>query len=675
MRALENSKTQLIDCRPLIDYLGLTPDSKVSGHVDGSISVPVSDLLDSESSLLLPQDKLIEALELAGVDFTADVIVLGANVLDAALVATALVLAGHTAVSLSSGCLDEEFVSQLPDSLKTSIYDPTELLFQTEEGTFDLSPSASTLCAEEIEAAKVIEREYDEQLRKPDDSTDSDEEDVEASTPSDEVVWVNSTGHRYFDMPRPVDKSLFIATSLDIYRVVSFVLAPFGFPAELSERLSLADIKTRTSSLFQDVIEVCSDLVYHQRGLNEGVMAMSVHKWVEQKRDKECSNQVRAINELLDSLYEPRLVGRNAARDIFRSMIVQHELPTKWLVQSYFDSFEHDVDYSICVPLEVEKNLSADSSTQSAEQLVYRAVHYKRKQEYDHAQASITAAVGREFADETIRAVALNLHASFLYVVGDVHAAVDAISEAIELNPSSVNALVKKGGFLSEVGDMESAQACFDAALELDPNEADVYLHMGQKELLEGKFYEAVQCLRRSISRSEALPVTHVSYGMALYKSGSSYQAVDVFEEAARVFPNSPEVHLFYGEVLADQGDYAGAMKHFLRSFELSPLCPLPFLNAGRVYVSTNDPLRAIAHFEQALAIDPRCSSAHLDIAQVLFAQGRTTEAFEHFDLAARCCRFLPEVEEVCAAKEMARMQERVTDILGVDLRHIMRSK
>ncbi|KAJ0399798.1 hypothetical protein P43SY_002943 [Pythium insidiosum] len=370
-----------------------------------------------------------------------------------------------------------------------------------------------------------------------------------------------------------------------------------------------------------------------------------------------------------------RLVGRNAARDIFRSMIVQHELPTKWLVQSYFDSFEHDVDYSICVPLEVEKNLSADSSTQSAEQLVYRAVHYKRKQEYDHAQASITAAVGREFADETIRAVALNLHASFLYVVGDVHAAVDAISEAIELNPSSVNALVKKGGFLSEVGDMESAQACFDAALELDPNEADVYLHMGQKELLEGKFYEAVQCLRRSISRSEALPVTHVSYGMALYKSGSSYQAVDVFEEAARAFPNSPEVHLFYGEVLADQGDYAGAMKHFLRSFELSPLCPLPFLNAGRVYVSTNDPLRAIAHFEQALAIDPRCSSAHLDIAQVLFAQGRTTEAFEHFDLAARCCRFLPEVEEVCAAKEMARMQERVTDILGVDLRHIMRSK
>ncbi|GLD94877.1 hypothetical protein PINS_up003502 [Pythium insidiosum] len=304
LQTLATSDAQLIDCRPLVDYLGLTPDAKISGHIDGSISVPASNLLDDDASAFLPQEQLIDYLELAGVDFMADAVVLGGTATDAAIVATGLLLAGHSAVSLCIGSLDEAFVSQLPESLKTSIYDPSELLFQTDEGSFDLSPNAPIVSDNEIEAGKEIEREYEEELRQPHDSTYDDDENADAANPLDEIVWVSSEGHRYFDMPRPIDKPLFLATSEDIFRVVSFVLAPFGFPSDVSERLTLADVKTRTSSLFQDVIEVCSDLVYHERGLNEGVMAMSVHKWVEQKRDKECSNQVRAINELVDSLYE-----------------------------------------------------------------------------------------------------------------------------------------------------------------------------------------------------------------------------------------------------------------------------------------------------------------------------------------------------------------------------------
>ncbi|KAL4169721.1 hypothetical protein KRP22_010638 [Phytophthora ramorum] len=374
-----------------------------------------------------------------------------------------------------------------------------------------------------------------------------------------------------------------------------------------------------------------------------------------------------------------RLVGRQVAKALFAGMEKVHELPSSWLVNSYFESFEHDADYAARVPFDIAKKEDVEQADLDAITLLHRAIHYKRTKNYGDAQRDIWTLVAKDMEAEGLtvedRALALNLHASLLYVAGDVHTAVEVISKSLALQPTLVNSLVKKGGFLAEIGETDEATSCFSEAMELDPNEADVHLHLGQMELLDGNYYKASQCLRRCISRSDALPVTHVSYGMALYKSGSTYQAKDVFEEASKKFPESAEVHLFHGEVLADQGNYADAMRHFLTAWELSPECPLPFLNAGRVYVGTNDPMRAIAHFKQALEVDPRCSSAHLDIAQVLFAQGRTSEAFEHFEVAASCCRFLPEVEEVCACQEMAKMQLKVTEILGVELRHIMRSK
>lgn len=958
---------QIVDCRALDEFLGLDAAAQVAGHFDGAWNLPFDSLFalgGTDDAALLPLEELHGVLvKDAGIDLETPVAVISSNASEAALVATCLFLAGHDTVSLCLTVLNEELIAAVSKEFTSGIFHHDQLLYPSESGAFDLSPLSENAEAEAIDeaAVKEVDEAYTEHINgKGEVQSAKNTKDEKEETPKEEIVWVKD-GKRFFDMPAPITKEVFLDASLAIYRVVSFVLAPYGFPAALHDSLSLSEVKSQFGSLFQDVIEVCSDLVYSLKGLNEGAMAMSVHKWVEEKRDKDCSARVKEINEIWETLYEvprvvevpnlsdervldvakklkesleaaihkraawafekwdsksnedggaepleeaqrkvsagwqymypgvvyalgfipqepavdhkklstlqiksliqavaeatwevvgsenlnqiefqalcdtmqleedrsvveeiahaaeqslyvvkhfltrsvpkddeyansmaavrnaveegnrkfrsgrhqvaltayskafehlplfhkdlekamvgrancfikmdqlglacaeaeialklnpfsadaytclgsieekllhpeqamqhfvtsfildgsrspehaeaidrvSRLVGRDVAKDVFNKMVMVHELPSSWLTKSYFDSFEHDADNGAKVPFDIEKKIDVPHAELDAVTLLYRAIQHKRTRNFRQAQRDISAVIEMEL-DANLKALALNFHASFLYVAGDVNAALDAISKSLELNPSLVNSLVKKGGFLSELGEINEAALCFDEAMELDPNDADVHLHMGQMELLDGNYYKAVQCLRKSMSRSEALAVTHVSYGMALYKSGSIYQANDVFDEAVKTFPTSPEVHLFQGEVLADQGNYADAMKHFLQAFELSPECPLPFLNAGRVYVGTNDPMRAIAHFQQALEIDPRCSSAHLDIAQVLFAQGRTSEAFEHFDIAATCCRFLPEVEEVCSCRAMAKMQLKVTEILGVELRHIMRSK
>ncbi|OWZ21995.1 Mitochondrial Protein Translocase [Phytophthora megakarya] len=1016
------NKVQILDCRDENEFLGLAKDKEVSGHLDGATNVPFASIFTAESdsgdekevsmdksgegAFLLPVEELRQVFEENGIDLEKPVAVVASVPAEAAAVATALLLAGHRAwAAFCSEALTDTLVAAFPSAFTADIFHAGRLLYKDDKGDFDVSPASDAAnTTEEVDEKELedLQKAFNDELsgkaRKERGDVDKDKEEEKV----EEIVWIKD-GHRFFDMPSPVSKDEFLDASRTIFRVVSFVLAPFGFPASLCKKRSLQEVKTQCGSLFQDVIEVCSDLIYQQKELNEGAMAMSVHKWVEEKHDHECTAQVKAINELWEVLYTPpavvevpdlsedhvfelankleqkvrdlvrqrtpwafdsvyeeeeessgeeddfdpqetvidlegeefseeeldemeqgdesikddierskpedklaeswkhmypsviyaldfipqdvdanhkklstlqiksfiqavaeaswdvikdetkdlsqiefqalcetlhdekreqltervveaekslyvlkhfltrslktddsladklagvreavldgdirrrsgrnqvalaayskafeylplyhkdlesavvgrarcfldmkelgraktesllalklnpysvgayeclgtveektdhpeaamqhyvtsfildgsrspqhaesidrasRQVGRRVAKALFAKMETVHELPSSWLVDSYFEAFEHDADCAARVPFDIAKTEDVEQSDLNAVMLLHRAIHYKRTKNYGAAQRDIWTLVGKDMEAEGLsvedRALALNLHASLLYVAGDVHSAVEVINKSLELQPTLVNSLVKKGGFLAEIGDKDEATSCFSEAMELDSNEPDVHLHLGQMELLDGDYYRAAQCLRRCISRSDALPVTHVSYGMALYKSGSTYQAKDVFEEASKMFPESAEVHLFHGEVLADQGNYADAMRHFLTAWELSPQCPLPFLNAGRVYVGTNDPMRAIAHFKQALEVDPRCSSAHLDIAQVLFAQGRTSEAFEHFEIAASCCRFLPEVEEVCACQEMAKMQLKVTEILGVELRHIMRSK
>ncbi|CAK4683390.1 hypothetical protein LEN26_021017 [Aphanomyces euteiches] len=373
-----------------------------------------------------------------------------------------------------------------------------------------------------------------------------------------------------------------------------------------------------------------------------------------------------------------KFVGREQAKDIWSAMIKRHDLPSKWLIDSYFNSFQRDADSGISIRGLTKKEVV--DVHDDFEQYFLRAIDHKRNQRYHEAQQHFEALSkyiqeNPEVGELKNRVVALNLHATFLYITGDVATALDVINVALTLDPTHVNSVVKKAGFLCELGEFEEAEECFNEAANIDENSSDLYLHRGQMELIMGDYPSAVTSLRRSLTRCDTLAVTHISYGMALYKAGSIYQSLDVFKTALEQFPTSHEVRLFYGDVLSDRADYGQAMMHLKKAFEFSPQCPLPWLNAGRIFVATNDGNHAISHFEQALQVDARCSAAHLDLAQVYFAQGKVDKAFAHFDLATETCRFLPEVEDACACRCVATMQLQATTILGVELRHMLKTK
>lgn len=376
--------------------------------------------------------------------------------------------------------------------------------------------------------------------------------------------------------------------------------------------------------------------------------------------------------ELSDAIERvSRSVGKHLAHDIFYARPSPTKLPVQWLVDSYFTSFSSDVEMKGSRSLDKTTLEATSSEDVSVENLARRAFHRKRCGQYTESLEDCRKVLERK-EDFTDLYKLLNLHASYLYVMGDLVRAYDEIQQSLNLEPTYMNSLIKKAGILGEMGRLEEAHQVFEDAIQIDVNYADIYLHRGQLALINGDFLSAVRDLRRSHYQCSHLPISAVTYGMALYRNRSVYQARQVFQQAIEDFPDSTEVPLFYADLCADLGDFGEAMKQYRRASQLTPTCPLPFLNAGRAFVAMNDQIHAISHFARAMELDERSSAAHLDKAQALFAQGQTADAFGHYEDAIEYARFLPEVEDAISHREIAKAQLWITEKLGVELRQLL---
>lgn len=72
------------------------------------------------------------------------------------------------------------------------------------------------------------------------------------------------------------------------------------------------------------------------------------------------------------------------------------------------------------------------------------------------------------------RALALNMRATFRFIVSDARGALADLDEATRVYPQDAQSYVKKASVHMELGRPEEAMRDFDKALEVDPDCADV---------------------------------------------------------------------------------------------------------------------------------------------------------------------------------------------------------
>ncbi|MCW4049335.1 MAG: tetratricopeptide repeat protein [Candidatus Bathyarchaeota archaeon] len=116
---------------------------------------------------------------------------------------------------------------------------------------------------------------------------------------------------------------------------------------------------------------------------------------------------------------------------------------------------------------------------------------------------------------------------------GNYDSAVESITEAIKLDPNTVNWQLK-GTFLLRLSKFDEAREAVEAAIELDPIPV-AYILRGQIEYNQRKFDESMVFFEKALELDPENPLANQMTGLVLFMKGSYSEVIPLIEKALEV--------------------------------------------------------------------------------------------------------------------------------------------
>jgi tetratricopeptide (TPR) repeat protein len=178
-----------------------------------------------------------------------------------------------------------------------------------------------------------------------------------------------------------------------------------------------------------------------------------------------------------------------------------------------------------------------------------------------------------------------------LYFQQDYDLAIQALNEALKLNPKLTPALLQRGLAYMAKGDKESAVKDYRAVIKIDPRGADAAkAHFYQLQILQEK--------------------------------GDLDGALAEIEKVRKIMPNQVEVYLTRGRLRKAKGNLDGALADFDKAISLAPRNAAAFDGRGQVRKSKGDLDGAIDDFTKALEMNIRQASYMVHRSEARMAKG-----------------------------------------------------
>ncbi|KAI5282673.1 TOM (translocase of outer membrane) complex component [Ascosphaera aggregata] len=338
------------------------------------------------------------------------------------------------------------------------------------------------------------------------------------------------------------------------------------------------------------------------------------------------------------------------------------ELPSPTFVTNYLQSFRSK-------PLPAGLSAELDLDDESGKGLLRKgliALERRTSDAYDEARASFEKALEVGGLDE-FESLALDMRATFTYLMGDTTKALEDLEKAVTLDPTQTQSYIKRASLHLELGNRESAIDDFDLAITQNKDDPDIYYHRAQLHFILSELAEAAKDYQKSIDLDPDFIYSHIQLGVTQYKMGSIASAMATFRRSLKNFENVSDVHNYYGELLLDQQKYAESIEKFEKAVDLEKqnrpwgVNVLPLINkALALFQWKHDFKEAEELCQKALIIDPECDIAVATLAQLLLQEGKVPEALTYFERASEMARTEAEVVNAISYAEATRAQLEV---------------
>ena len=193
-----------------------------------------------------------------------------------------------------------------------------------------------------------------------------------------------------------------------------------------------------------------------------------------------------------------------------------------------------------------------------------------------------------------------------LMMLGQLDMAIEAYSNAIDLNPHNANAYNNRGIAYAETGKLDDAIEDYNITIELRPDDANVNYNKRVVYTNKG-IQEAIKMVKLNLESSQ----TYHNRAVAYSKKGEVELAIKDYTKAIELYPDEPNTYYDRGNTYYEKGDYDRAIEDYTEAIELNPIFYSAYINRGNVYGNKNDYDRAIKDHTKAIELNPNSANAY----------------------------------------------------------------
>jgi predicted O-linked N-acetylglucosamine transferase (SPINDLY family) len=168
-------------------------------------------------------------------------------------------------------------------------------------------------------------------------------------------------------------------------------------------------------------------------------------------------------------------------------------------------------------------------------------------------------------------------------------------------------------------GALEQAQAMVQSALQIQPTSFDALNLMGLIAYQAGRFDSAAEAFRRALLVSANAEV-YYNHGNALSNLGRNEEALLSYDNAVALKPDHAFAHLGRGNALSAIGSQEQALASYDRSIALAPGFAMGHYNRARLLYEMNRLPESLASYDKAIALEPNYFEALDNRGTVLLA-------------------------------------------------------
>jgi tetratricopeptide (TPR) repeat protein len=194
--------------------------------------------------------------------------------------------------------------------------------------------------------------------------------------------------------------------------------------------------------------------------------------------------------------------------------------------------------------------------------------------------------------------------------LGKIPEALNFYHQAIQLNPTDVEAYNNLGNLLLAIGSQEQAESVYREAIAINPHHVGSYLNLGNLLMSKQQLESAIECYQKALELNPKDPNVLHNLGTAFASNGNSFRAA-----------------LYLGEAAFLQREYAEAIAHFQKALTAQGNSSKLYFDLADCYKQLNREAEAIAVYEAAIKRLPHEASIYLKFIADLQAFGRIEQA------------------------------------------------